>query len=110
MADKLGLDATGKNILDFAAEEEGKTLYQIVSQMVDHPCGAKILSTLTATTGRSYKIRSVGFPLRRREEDPDCIVWFNKEQGGEMGRASGVGMSDVEHVRWIDIGADVPAT
>ena len=76
MADKLGLDATGKNILEFAPKDEGQSLFKIVSQMVRHPCGAEILSTLTATTGRSYRIRSVGFPLRRREEDPDCIVWF----------------------------------
>ncbi len=108
MADILSMDATGQNILDFTDPHSRESLYDTVFTMVDQPCGAELESSVISTTGRPYRLHSMGFPLRRKDVQTGCIVWFNKPIDTATTRKPGVSMSNVELLNWIDVGAGVP--
>lgn len=108
LTENYGQDLTGENILDYLAPDYAKAFNELLSQMIKTPCGCDMRSTNVATTGRIMELRSIGFPLERREGEPPSVVWFNQEVEPTLPGRKGHGISDFHVSEWIDIGAGVP--
>ena len=90
------------------SKADGRVFYGIVSQLTGQPCGAEIQTTITTTTGKTMKMKSVRFPLLRKEDEDDCVVWFNQSVERKNYKEPAVNLADVKHLEWIDIGAKTP--
>lgn len=106
LAEQMGAELTGRNLLDFYPEDTRAQAGQIMMELTRQPCG--IITTLIGTTESGLTVRTVavGFPLLDDCNACNRLVFYSsgyEENGARDARADQITQLGVERSTFIDV-------
>lgn len=111
VAERMGHDPTGVNMLDLVAENFRIQASRDVYEIVYRPCGLHLLYANTYSSGRVATIESLYMPLRPPAGSrPRVIAVHAPDETLEYKRPARLSSlaGTIREVIWIDIGAGTP--
>lgn len=107
---RMGTDPTGKNYLDSIAPDARQFYLEMLDRQISHPCGRQTILRTHEATGILARVEALSLPMTHRLSGHPLIVSYfgPTESIGFDGRADRE-VQNFEDIRWIDIGAGVPA-
>lgn len=111
IADRLGYDATGKNLLDFIDPSYRSQCARDMLEVVYRPCGWQVRYLTHYPSGRIAHVQSIYLPLQGPAGQPPRIVSVHTPEDPERyARASAEPSfaSKIARMVWIDLGFGVP--
>ena len=106
LAEQMGTELTGRNLLDFYPEDIRAEVGQIMVELTRRPCG--IITTLkgTSESGQTVRTNSVGFPLLDDCGNCNRLVFYAngyEGNGARDARTDQIRYLSVERSTFIDI-------
>lgn len=113
VAERLGADPTGKNVLEITAPETIETVAHLFETMFKQPAAAIVRYENTYNTGRRAPVSSLFLPLAATDNGQSRVLSIHTREAStdyeDAQIASTIGTA-VAKISWIDIGAGVPNT
>lgn len=112
VAERMGHDPTGVNLLDLVAEETRMQASRDLHEIVRRPCGVHLKYVNTYSSGRVATIESLYLPLKPPAgSNPRVIAVHSPEDTIEYTSPARLSqlVGEVREVVWIDIGYGAPA-
>ncbi len=110
LVERMGTDPTGKNYLDSIAPDARPSYLEMLGHQVNHPCGRQSILRTREASGILSSVEVLSLPMSHRLSGHSLVVsYFGPTESVGF---DGNGFREVqsfEDVRWIDIGAGVPA-
>lgn len=113
VAERLGADPTGKNLLDITAPETVETVATLFQKMFSQPAGAIVRYENTYNTGKRAPVSSLFLPLAAAQNTQPRVLSIHTREAStdyeNAQNASTIGTA-VTEIHWIDIGAGIPSS
>ncbi|MAU59596.1 PAS domain-containing protein [Parvibaculum sp.] len=113
IADRLGYDATGKNLLDFVDPSYRRQCARDMLEVAWRPCGWQVRYLTHYPSGRVAHVQSIYLPLKGPERQPPRIVSVHTPENPERYTRTASKpnfASEIARMVWIDVGFGVPGT
>jgi hypothetical protein len=113
IADRLGFDGTGKNLLDFIDPSYRRQCARDMHEVAWRPCGWQVRYLTHYPSGRVAHVQSIYLPLRGPAGQPPRIVSVHTPENPERyanTTAKPNFASEIARMIWIDLGFGVPGT
>lgn len=111
IAERMGEDPTGNNLIEMTAPESRATVSKILHLIVSQPVGALAAYENIYNTGKRAIVESLYLPLQKSEGQSDRIVSVHsieKTLTYEDEQPNSTVAAKILKLKWIDIGAGVP--
>jgi hypothetical protein len=111
LRDGFGVEATGRNYLDFVDPSRRAKASRAIYLVCEHPCGMLVRLTSKTQTGLTYMNETFALPMRDNEGRPRLVYYqSNSAPLAEYRDSSADKLSRLELANrvFIDIGAGVP--
>ncbi|WP_421866198.1 PAS domain-containing protein [Parvibaculum sp.] len=111
IADRLGYDATGKNLLDFIDPSYREQCARDMHEVAWRPCGWQVRYLTHYPSGRVANVQSIYLPLKGPAGQPPRIVSVHTPEDAQRyarGSAEPNFASSIDRMVWIDLGFGVP--
>jgi len=113
VAERLGRDPTGVNLIDLAAPEAQGYISELFAKILSQPTGAIVHYQNTYSTGKRAPVRSFFLPLAMKAgKSPRVLSLHGQDEAPtsyEKVQLSTTVGTLVEKVIWLDLGAGTPA-
>ncbi len=112
IAERMGEDPTGNNLIEMTAPETRTVVSQILQTIVSQPAGAIAVYENVYSTGKRAVVESLYLPLQKSEGQSDRIVSVHSRERTvtyEDEQARSIVAAKILDLTWIDIGAGLPA-
>lgn len=109
LVERIGMDPTGGNYLDLMIPSARETFLDILYTQLSQPCGRHNIMLSRHESGLLNRVEVISLPMTHvASGNPLVISCFEKTEsiGVDDG---GREVRGFDHLRWIDIGAGVPA-
>ncbi|MCZ4281273.1 PAS domain-containing protein [Kiloniella laminariae] len=111
IVDRMGIDATGRDYLDFVSPERRDKAYHHLQTTSSLPCGMRVVIEGRYQSGRVNVSETVGYPLEATGEAPRFMIFVDDIV--ETMEYQDVSDKQLEYYRvrrrdYIDIGAGIP--
>jgi len=111
IAERMGEDPTGNNLIEMTAPETRATVSKILSLIVSHPVGAIATYENVYSTGKRAVVQSLYLPLQKAEGRSVRIVSVHSQEATltyEDEQAHSTVAAKILELKWIDLGAGIP--
>lgn len=112
IAERFGVDPTGRNYLDFVSPERQADAYQHLYSTATHPCGMRVINRARYQSGKWTVAEAVGFPLRHHSSGTPMMLFVDdlvEEVQYDMDqRERPVEMFHIPERDYLDVGFGVP--
>ena len=107
---RMGADPTGKNYLDSIAPAARLPYLEMLNHQVNHPCGRQSVLHTHEASGILSRVEVLSLPMTHRlSGHPLILSYFGPTESVSFDGRDYREVQSFEDVRWIDIGAGVPA-
>jgi hypothetical protein len=111
IAERMGEDPTGNNLIEMTAPEMRLTVSEILLLIVSQPVGAMATYENIYSTGKRALVESLYLPLQKTEGQSDRIVSVHSREKTvtyEAEQSQSTVAAKILELKWLDIGAGVP--
>lgn len=107
---RIGMDPTGHNYLDLMKPSARESYLDMLHTQIERPCGRKSIMLSRHVSGLLNRVEAVSLPMTHKVSGHALIIsCFEKTEtfGIDDGERE---VQAYEDIKWIDIGAGVPAS
>lgn len=112
VADRLGLDPTGRDYLDFVSPDRKAEAYHHLIRTATHPCGMRVINQVRYVSGMWTMAEAVGFPIRHHNTGAPMLLFLHdligEEQSDLEQRKRPVEQFEIPEREYLDVGFGVP--
>jgi hypothetical protein len=112
IAERFGLDPTGRDYLDFVSPERKADAYHHLHCTANHPCGMRVINRAHYLSGKRTVAEAVGFPLRHHNSGAPLMLFLDDlveaPQYDLNPRERPVELFHVPERDYLDVGFGVP--
>lgn len=110
LVERMGADPTGKNYLDSIAPAVRLSYLEILNCQINRPCGRRSVMQSREASGILSRVEVLSLPMTHHlSGHPLILSYFGPTQSVGFDGGDDRQVLNFEDVRWIDIGAGVPA-
>lgn len=110
LVERMGIDPTGRNYLDSIAPAARLPYLEMLNRQINHPCGRLSILKTREASGILSQVEVLSLPMSHRlSGHPLIISYFGSTESVGFDGDETREVRGFEDVRWIDIGAGVPA-